>query len=94
MVSGHDIYYFFGCSERYFRRILTDSMDVLKIKIELPANVKDLRCHFIAVTISKETLYNSGCRERIFAPRQNLRREEPCPKGDRVREPAFPEHPL
>ena len=41
MVSGLDSYYFLGCSERYFRRILIDSIDVLKIKIELPANVKD-----------------------------------------------------
>lgn len=41
MVSGHDIYYLFECSERYFRRILIDSIDVLKIKIELPDNVKD-----------------------------------------------------
>ena len=59
---------FLGCPKKYSREPLTDMTDVLKIKIELPANVKDsaASCYFTTVTISKETFHHSGYREGYF----------------------------
>ena len=59
---------FFGYPERKSRKPPTDITDVLKIKIELPANVQDsvAGCYFIAVTISKETFYHSVYRKGSF----------------------------
>lgn len=82
---------FFGCPERYSRKPLTDITDVLKIKIELPANVKDsaASCYFTAVTITKETFHHSGYREGSFLSEERSH----ALSWDTVREPAFPEHP-